>query len=98
MTSSSQLETYTNDLTNAVKTLAAHVRDTGFDSSPHLLVPCDASREVHGARRSVLAVMARLQTLLAEPTDFILHLASQVRRLSHLGVESHLSVLYRINS
>ncbi len=98
MTSLSQLETYTNDLTNAVKTFADHVRDTGFGSSPDLLVPCDASWEVYSARRNVLTVMARLQILLAEPTDFIQHLASQVRGLSYLGVESYLIVLYRINS
>lgn len=98
MTSSSQLETYSNDLTNAVKSLADHIRDTGFSPSPHLLVPCDASCEVHDARRNVLAVMAQMQKLLAEPTDFIQHLASQVYRLSHLSVKLHLIVLYRINS
>ena len=100
MTSLTQLETYTNDLINAVKPLTDHIRDTGFDSSPHLSVPFDTSWEVHRARRNILAVVARLQTLLAEPTDFIQHLASQVRRLAclRLGVELHLIVFHRINS
>lgn len=100
MTSLSQLETYTNDLVNAVKPLTDHVRGTSFDSSSHLSVPVDASWEVHGARRNTLVVVARLQTLLAEPIDFIQHLASQVRRVSypHLGVELHLIVFHRTNS
>lgn len=84
MTSLSQLETYTNDLINAVKPLTDHIRDTGFDSSPHLSVPFDTSWEVHWARRNILAVVARLQTLLAEPTDFIQHLASQNQLLACL--------------
>ena len=100
MTSLSQLEIHTDDLINAVTPLTGHVRDTSFDSSPHLSVPFDASWEVHRARRNILAVAARLQTLLAEPIDFIQHLASQFRRLSYLqlGVELHLIVFHRIKS
>ncbi|KAL9608104.1 MAG: hypothetical protein Q9167_007042 [Letrouitia subvulpina] len=78
MTSLSQLETYTNDLSTAAKTLANHGRDAGVGLGPHLSVPTDAPWEVHRARRNVLANIARLQILLAEPTDFLQHLASQV--------------------
>lgn len=75
MTSLSQLETYTNDLATAAKTLAGHNRGAGLGSDATLT---DASGEIHRAKRDVLATMARLQVLLIEPSDFIQHLASQV--------------------
>ena len=98
MTSLSQLETYTNELVAATKALATHCRDAGVGSTPHLTVPDHAPFEVHRARRDVLANAARLQTLLAEPGDFIQHLASQVRTLSHSSAARQLILLYRTNS
>lgn len=98
MASLSQLEAYTNDLNTATKTLASHCRNTGVGSSPYLAILDDAPREVHRARRKVLSNVARLQTLLAEPGDFIQHLASQVRHLSYFQVVLRLKVWDRINS
>ena len=88
MTSLSQLET----LITAAKTLANHCRDANVGSTPHLAVPTDAPCETHRARRDALAIIGQLQTLLAEPVDFIQHLASQVRRLFHLGLRPRLIV------
>ena len=98
MTSLSQLETYTNDLNIAAKTLASHCRDDGVGSSPHLAILDDAPREVHRARLSILSNVARLQTLLAEPCDFIQRLASQVRHLRYFDIVLRLNILDRINS
>lgn len=100
MTSLSQLVKYTNDLNTATKTLASHCRDTGVGSSPHLAILDDAPREVYRARRNVLSNVARLQTLLAEPGDFIQHLATQVRHLSlsYVEVALRLNEVDRINS
>ena len=86
MSSFSQLETCTKDLTSAAKTLAEHCRDTGVGSTPHLTVPNDAPDEAHRARRNVLATVACLQIILAEPAGFIQHLASQVRQLFLFGL------------
>ena len=80
MSSLRQLQTHTNDLAVAAKTLAEHCRDTGVGSTLHLTVPVDAPCEVHRARRNVLAIVARLQTLLAQPVDLIQQLSSQVCR------------------
>lgn len=97
-TSLSQLEKYANDLAAAVKTLTDHLRPAGAGSTSHLAVPSDVPGEVHRARRNVLANAARLQILLAEPADFIQHLASQVRHLSRFDTEPCLIVWCRINS
>ncbi|KAL8792411.1 MAG: hypothetical protein Q9195_005025 [Heterodermia aff. obscurata] len=83
MISLSQLEVYTNDLVNATKTVANHCRDAGVDSTIHLTVPEDMP-EVRRARREILANVARLQTLMAEPDDFIQHLASHNQLLACL--------------
>lgn len=74
----SQLQTYTSELAAATKVLADHYQDASVGSIPHLAVPASASCEMHRARREVLAIASRLQTLLFEPADFIQHLASQV--------------------
>lgn len=97
MTSLSQLETYTNDLSAAAKILADHGRDADVGLGPHLSVAINAPWEVHRARRNILAILARLQMLLVEPTDFIQHLASQVRPLFQFSSQSQLNILYRIN-
>ena len=75
MASFSQLERYTNDLTVAARTLADQSRSVDFGLSAQ---SPDAFSKIHRAKRDVLANMARLQILLAEPNDFIQHLAGQV--------------------
>ena len=84
MISLSQLEVHTNDLITATKTLTNYCRDAGVDPTTHLALPKDMPGEVRRARRDILANVARLQTLVAEPDDFIQHLASHVRQRSHL--------------
>jgi hypothetical protein len=81
MASLTQLEAYTRELSAAVKSLVLHGRNgdsladwtgrAGADAPP----PDEAQR----ARRAVLANVAKLQTLLAEPADFLQQLAKQVR-------------------
>ena len=106
MTSLAQLENYTNELSAAVKTLANHsrnVEDSSVDfaggSPPKPLLRPDAPSEAHRARRSVLSVVAKLQTLLGEPADFLQQLSRQV-----LPISSHEpscradSMFCRINS
>ncbi|KAH8807219.1 O-methyltransferase family protein [Xylogone sp. PMI_703] len=56
----------------------------GIGANPHLEATCEATCEMHHAKRKVLGVVARLQTLLAEPADFIHHLASQNQILACL--------------
>lgn len=82
MDSLSQLEAYSNSLATATKTLLDYSRDAVVGSSTHLIVSRDAPYEVHRARRNILAIVARLETLLAEPADLIQHLANQVRHPS----------------
>ena len=86
MDSLRSLESYTSDLITASKTLTNHCQDAGVGSMPHLTIPTDAPAEAHRSRREVLAILARLQTLLAEPADFIQHIASQVCGFSHLDL------------
>ena len=80
MTSSSQLETWSNDLAIAAKTLSDHCRGDGTALTPHLATTNVAPSEADRARRNILTIATRLQTLLAEPAEFIQHLASQVCR------------------
>ena len=87
MSSLSQLEAYSNGLATATKTLLDYRRDAAVDSTTHLTVPRDAPYEVQRARRNVLAIVARLETLLAEPADLIQHLANQVRYSFRLGAK-----------
>ena len=83
MDSPTQLEAYTDELTTAVKSLASYCRNAEIHySTPQLLVPPEAPGEVHRARRTILANVVKLQTLLVEPADFLQHLAGQVRSLS----------------
>ncbi|KAI1493818.1 O-methyltransferase family protein [Biscogniauxia mediterranea] len=84
MKSLNQLENYTSELATAAKDLADLCRDAGLGSTPALTLPRDAPLEVHRARRNVLAAVARVQTLLAEPADFIQQLASQNQLLACL--------------
>lgn len=85
MNNLAQLETYTSELAAAVKSLAHCCRnvetstDVGVGSPPQPLVPPEASNETHRERRSIMANIAKIQTLLGEPADFLQQLAGQVR-------------------
>lgn len=84
MSGLAQLEAYASDLSAAVKNLANYCRNVenpgGFTAENVLqpLVLPEAPTEVHQARRSILANVAKLQLLLDEPADFLQQLAKQV--------------------
>lgn len=80
MTSSSQLEIWSNDLAIAVKSLSDHCHVNGTASTPHLAITNGAPGEADRARRNILTITTHLQALLAEPVEFIQHLAGKVRR------------------
>ncbi|KAL8830461.1 MAG: hypothetical protein Q9191_001423 [Dirinaria sp. TL-2023a] len=84
MTSSSQLETWTSDLAVAAKTLDDHYRGDGTASPSHSAITNVSPFEADRARRNILAITTRLQTLLAEPAEFIQQLASQNQLLACL--------------
>ena len=75
-------ETHTTELNNAIEVLTSHCRDiertSDFEvetkNGPQPLI----SPEAHRARRPILANIAKLQTLLVEPVDFLQELARQV--------------------
>lgn len=82
----SHLETYAQEVAAAAKLLADQCRASSIGQSmsssslpAHLTIPLDAPDEVHQTRRKLVFTMARLQTFLAQPADFLHHLASQVR-------------------
>ncbi len=85
MTSLAKLEAYTSELAAAVKSLAKYCQnveapsDFGNGKMPQPLVVPEAPTEAHQARRSIMANVAKLQTLLVEPADFLQQLAVQVR-------------------
>lgn len=94
MNSLNQFETNIKSLATAAKVLADYYRDAGIaldGENFHLAVPPEAPYEVRNARRNVLANLARVQTLVAEPVDFIQHLACQVCYPHHLFVFPSLS-------
>ena len=85
MSSLAQLEAYTSELVVAAKSLAQYCRNIeapvhfAAGNAPHSLVPPEAPSQAHRARRSMMASLAKLQTLLGEPADFLQQLAGQVR-------------------
>lgn len=72
MSTLTQVEACTNDVANAAKDFADQCR-LGYSTS---------STEVARTRRNLLALVARLQVLLFQPTDFLQHLATQVAHLA----------------
>ena len=79
------LESHIQDVLTAARDLSNRCRElpagspVGSPSTPNAsIVPSNAPLELHRLRRSILAKVARLHTLLYEPADFIQHLASQV--------------------
>lgn len=85
MSSSAHLETCTSELVAAAQKLAHYCRnldapiDFMTENAPQPLVPPEAPSEAHRARRSMMASLAKLQTVLSEPADFLQQLAGQVR-------------------
>ncbi|MCJ1251841.1 hypothetical protein MMC30_009079 [Trapelia coarctata] len=90
MSSLAQLEAYTSELAAAVEKVAKYCRnievpvDFAAGNTPQPLVPPEAPSEAHRARRSIVANVAKLQTLLAEPADFLQQLAGQNQLLACL--------------
>ena len=80
LTSSTQLETWGNDLSMAIKCLSDHLHGQGTASAPHLAILNGVSDEADRARRIILTIATRLQTVLAEPAEIIQDLASKVCR------------------
>lgn len=77
----SQLEAYASELIRSVQSLASYCRNTKshpLSSTPRSLVPPEAPQNVHRTRRTVLASITNIQIILADPVDFLQHLASQV--------------------
>ncbi|KAL2864650.1 uncharacterized protein BJX67DRAFT_373656 [Aspergillus lucknowensis] len=83
MSNLSDLETSTSDLTAALKTLITHCQSHPANGTQLLVLP-DAPSEVHRSRQSSLVAISRLQTLLADPADFLHHLAIQNQLLACL--------------
>lgn len=85
MSSLRQLEAYASELVAAAQRLAHYCRnleapvDFAAGDAPQPLVPPEAPSEAHRARRSMMASLAKLQTVLVEPADFLQQLAGQVR-------------------
>ncbi|KAF2272828.1 O-methyltransferase family protein [Westerdykella ornata] len=75
-TTLNQIATWTNDLAIAVKALG----DQGYDHNLDQL----ADAESYRARRSILSIATRIKTHLAEPTDFVQQLATQIQLLACL--------------
>lgn len=85
MTSLSQLEIYTSELSAAVKSLVnccpdvdAPVDFLAGHTPPRPLIPPDAPSEAHQARQTIMATAGKLQSLLGTPSDFVHQLSRQV--------------------
>ena len=77
MTSLTQLETCTGELTSAVDFLISRSRDidtsTGSEAGHPIepLMPCGGSIKAHQARDCILTNITKVQTLLSEPADIL---------------------------
>ena len=75
-------ETHTTELITAIEVLTSHCRnkertsdfEVEANNTPQPLISPEALR----ARRPIMANIAKLQTLLVEPVDFLQELARQV--------------------
>lgn len=81
MDSLTQLESLARELAAAVKGLGNYCRNADVDPC---LVPPEAPSEAHGARRTILANVSKVQKLLDGPVDFLQRLATQVCQSSVL--------------
>ncbi|KAK4119020.1 O-methyltransferase family protein [Parathielavia appendiculata] len=94
-----EIESCANELSHAAKTLAeycqtAQTQVSDSDSSTGLpSVAPDRPSQAHRARKSILASVARLQNLIAEPGRFLEQLASQNQLLACLHWLSEFQVL-----
>ncbi|KAF2234845.1 O-methyltransferase family protein [Viridothelium virens] len=79
-----QLETWSNELVIAARTLSQHLRSDGTASTLNPVINKVMLGEADRARQSILTIAARLQTLLVQPAEFLLHLASQNQLLACL--------------
>ena len=84
MTGWTQLDAYTKELNGAIETLTNHLRKTGarsedgVESTPQPLISPEAPVDAHRARQSAMTSIAKLQTLLVQPRDFLQELTKQV--------------------
>lgn len=76
MTTWPQLEAYTTELVAAVTTLISQCQNV--DDGSGVDVPPEAALEARWARRTTMANIAKLQTLLVEPVDLLQELARRV--------------------
>lgn len=81
MDSSAELESCSNELAIAVKSLVAYFRtNKGVQNGSYMpFIDPEASPEVQKAKQSVLSNVAKIRMLVYAPADFLKHLASQVR-------------------
>ncbi|KUI53801.1 hypothetical protein VP1G_01134 [Cytospora mali] len=81
-----QIETQAEKLAMTAKALAKQFREAGLNesSTPWGSADFEPPREVDRLRNNMLATIARLQTMLVGPTDFIQQLAHQTQVLACL--------------
>ncbi|KAL5002088.1 histidine phosphatase superfamily [Aspergillus recurvatus] len=79
-------DNHASELTSAVKTIISQCSHQSVTSRIRTqpLIPSDAPKEAHRARQSILSTISSLQTLLANPADFLHHLAVQNQLLACL--------------
>ena len=89
MANMTQLQTHARNLFTAIDTLTTYrqnsqtsMEDTNENAGQ--LTPPSAPQEVHDAREAALASITMLQSMLAEPTDFLQQMARQVNIRSPL--------------
>ncbi|KAL4987681.1 hypothetical protein BDW68DRAFT_197225 [Aspergillus falconensis] len=82
----SDLESHASELASAVKTIISQFPRQSATSRSRIqpLIPSDAPKEAHRARQSILSTISSLQTLLANPAEFLQHLAVQNQLLACL--------------
>jgi hypothetical protein len=80
-----QLESYSNELSMAVKGLTyARGTDGKLNPANPILIDPEAHPEVHQAKQSFLLNVAEIKTLVYRPTNFLKHLANKVCSFSLL--------------
>lgn len=93
----SPLQTLSVELAIASKTLSDQFRGDGVELNSPLAVNHLASGEADNARRTILSIATRLQTMLAEPVEFIRHLANQVCHIRTCSGATNSDDTHRIN-
>lgn len=86
MTILAELESQSKELSSAIENLVTNCQRAQLYSDftvlgrPPQSISHEVPAEIHQARESVLAILNRLQIMLAGPTDFLRQLATQVSR------------------